>query len=374
MRNRIKNTILIALGAGIFVACTPQTKLDKLKEKRKELKAEVAEIDEQIKGMDIKKEIILPLVRAKKARVGSFIHQVNVQGEVSSDRTIMINAEANGIIESIKVREGQKVNKGQVLAEIDTEILASNIDEIKTRLEFAEYNYEKQKELNDRGVGTEFELEQASNQLKTLKSQLSTLKTQRSKAIVKAPFAGVVDEILTNEGEMTGMQSPLLRLVNNKEVEVTADISEHYYTKINVGTNAKAYFPTLKDTIDLKINSLGNFIHPTNRTFRVKARINDNERLLPNMLADLYITDLRLDSTLVVPAKGLLKSQKNEDYIFVLEKKGENYKTKQVYVEIISRYKGEAAIKVIGGKVSAGDMIVVEGGRGITDEDIVNTL
>jgi RND family efflux transporter MFP subunit len=374
MRNRIKNTILIALGAGIFVACTPQTKLDKLKEKRKELKAEVAEIDEQIKGMDIKKEIILPLVRAKKARVGSFIHQVNVQGEVSSDRTVMINAEANGIIESIKVREGQKVNKGQVLAEIDTEILASNIDEIKTRLEFAEYNYEKQKELNDRGVGTEFELEQASNQLKTLKSQLSTLKTQRSKAIVKAPFAGVVDEILTNEGEMTGMQSPLLRLVNNKEVEVTADISEHYYTKINVGTNAKAYFPTLKDTIDLKINSLGNFIHPTNRTFRVKARINDNERLLPNMLADLYITDLRLDSTLVVPAKGLLKSQKNEDYIFVLEKKGENYKTKQVYVEIISRYKGEAAIKVIGGKVSAGDMIVVEGGRGITDEDIVNTL
>ncbi len=374
MRNRIKNTLFVALGAGIFVACTPQTKLDKLKEKRKELKAEVAVIDEQIKGMDTKKEIILPLVRAQKARVGSFIHQVNVQGEVSSDRTVMINAEANGIIESIKVREGQKVNKGQVLAEIDTEILASNIDEIKTRLEFAEYNYEKQKELSDRGIGTEFELEQASNQMKTLRSQLSTLNTQRSKAIVKAPFSGIVDEILTNEGEMTGMQSPLLRLVNNNEVEVTADISEHYYTKIKEGTRAKAYFPTLKDTIDLEISSLGNYIHPTNRTFRVKAKINENERLLPNMLADLYITDLMLDSTLVVPAKGLLKSQKNEDYIFVLEKKGDNYKTKQLFVEIISRYKGEAAIKLIGGNVSEGDMIVVEGGRGITDEDIVNTL
>ena len=207
-----------------------------------------------------------------------------------------------------------------------------------------------------------------------MKSQLSTLKTQRSKAIVKAPFSGVVDEILTNEGEMTGMQSPLLRLVNNKQVEVAADISEHYYTKIKEGTLAKAYFPTLKDTIDLKITSLGNFIHPTNRTFRVKARIDDNERLLPNMLADLYITDLTLDSTLVVPAKGLLKSQKNEDYIFVLEKKGENYKTNQIFVEVISRHKGEAAIRLITGKVSQGDLIVVEGGRGITDKDIVKTL
>ena len=156
MRNKVKNTALIALGAVIFVACTPQTKLDKLKEKRKELKAEVAEIDARIKELDTKKEIILPLVRAKKARVGSFIHQVNVQGEVSSDRTVMINAEANGIIETIKVREGQRVSKGQILAEIDTEILSSNIQELNTRLEFAEYNYEKQKELNDRGVGTEY--------------------------------------------------------------------------------------------------------------------------------------------------------------------------------------------------------------------------
>lgn len=374
MKKRIKNIILVALGAGIFIACTPQTKLEKLKEKRKELKAEVSEIDERIKAMDTEKEVILPLVRAKKARVGSFIHQVNVQGEVSSDRTVMINAEANGLIESIKVSEGQKVSQGQILAVIDTEILSSNIDEVKTRLEFAEYNYEKQKELSDRGVGTEFELKQAANQLNTLNSQLNTLKTQRAKANVKAPFEGVVDEIMTNEGEMTGMQSPLLRLVNNKEVEITADISEHYYTKIKEGTLAKAYFPTLKDTIDLKISSLGNFIHPTNRTFRVKASIDNNDRLLPNMLADMYITDLKLDSTLVVPAKGLLKSQKNEDYIFVLEKKGDNYKTKQVFVEVISRHKGEAAIKLITGKVSEGDLIVVEGGRGITDEDIVKTL
>lgn len=375
MKNTLKTVMVLALGVGIF-ACSPKAKLDKLEEKRKKLKTELSEIEEQIRSLDTSSnKTLLPLVRVDQARIGSFMHQVNVQGEVSSDRTVMINAEANGIIESIKVVEGQRVNKGQLLAEIDTEILSSNIQEVRTRLEFAEYNYEKQKELFDRGVGTEFELEQASNQVKTLKSQLETLQTQRSKAIVKAPFAGVIDEILTNEGEMTGMQSPLLRLVNNEEVKVGADISEHYYTKVKEGTKAKAYFPTLKDTIQLEITSIGNFIHPTNRTFRVKSLVKDNEQLLPNMLAELFITDLKLDSTVVVPSRGLLKSQQNEDYIFVLEPEGKNWKAKQVFIEVISRYKGEAAIKLKESEsIKDGAKIVVDGGRGITDGDKVRTL
>lgn len=372
MKNKLSILSFIVIGA-VIAACSPQAKLDKLKEKRAQLKTELNEIDAQIRAMDTVKETLLPLVRTGKSRMGSFIHQINVQGEVSSDRTVMVNAEANGILESIKVVEGQSVKKGQVLAEIDTEILSSNIQEVKTRLEFAEYNYSKQKELFDRGVGTEFELEQASNQLKTLKSQLETLQTQRSKAIVKAPFEGIVDEIMSNEGEMTGMQSPLLRLVNNKEVKVAADISEHYYTKVQEGTKAKAYFPTLQDTVALEITSTGNYIHPTNRTFRVQSVVKDNEKLLPNMLADLFVTDLKLDSTLVVPAESLLKSQKNEDYIFVLEKEGDNWVAKQVFVEVISRYKGEAAISTLETSLSEGAWIVTEGGRGITDGDKVRT-
>jgi len=373
MRKSIQLMLVVTLGVGV-VACSPQAKLDKLKEKRSELKAELAEIDEQIRDLDTTKTTLLPLVRSNDARVGGYIHQVIVQGEVTSDKTVMINAEANGMLESISVREGETVRKGQILARIDTDILSSNIAEVKTRLEFAEYNYEKQKELFDRGVGTEFELEQASNQLSTLKSQLSTLQTQRSKAVVRAPFSGIVDDIMMNAGEMTNMQSPLMRLVNNKVVEVSADISEHYYTKIKKGTKAKAYFPTLDDTLDLTISSVGNYIHPTNRTFRVKALVEDNELLLPNMLAEMLITDLTLDSALVVPAKGLLKSQKNEDYIFALYKEGENWKAKEILVKVISRHEGEAAIQTINDDLKDGTMVVTDGGRGITDGDIVRIL
>lgn len=373
MKTTVKTVVFLTLGV-ILYSCGPQSNVDKLKEKRAKLKAEVAALDEEIRSMDTTKTTFLPLVRPGEVKIGGFKHQVIVQGEVKTDKAVIINAEANGQIKSINVTEGQKVKKGHILARIDTEILASNVQEIQTRLEFAEYNYEKQKELFDRGVGTEFELEQASNQLNTLKSQLNTLETQKSKSVVKAPFDGVIDEIFSNEGEMAGMQSPLMRIVNNKEVRISANISEHYYTKIKEGTPAKAFIPTLNDTLDLMVSSIGNYIHPTNRTFRVQANVKNNEVLLPNMLAELHVTDMKIDSAVIVPAEAILKSQKNEDYVFVLKEKDNAFAVEKVIVKVISKHKGQAAIEPISRKLQAGEKVVTEGGRGITDQDIVRTF
>jgi|SRR5690554_4726751 len=370
MRKYFKSLLVLGVISTV-VACSPDAKLDKLKSKRADLKVQLAELDEQIKSMDTTKVKMLPFVEAMKVREGTFKHKVVVQGDIETDKQAMIIAEANGLIKSIPVKEGQIVSKGQVLARIDTEILRSNIKELETQLEFAEYNLDKQEQLFERGVGTEFELKQAKNQTKALKSQLKTLKTQSSKTIVRAPYAGTIDEIVTHEGEMASAQSPILRLVNNEDVRVTGNISEHYYRTVKEGSKVEVYVPTLKDTFDLEITSVGRFINPTNRTFRVKADIKDNEDLLPNMLAEMHITDLVVDSTTIVPAAALLKTQKNEDYLFVLKKEGENYITHQLMVEILSEYQGKAAINVLENEIKEGDIVVSAGGRGITDGDRV---
>lgn len=370
----IKYSVLTLVIASLAVSCGEQSNLDKLKSKRAKLKSEIAALDAEIREMDTVKVGYLPLVKTGSVKKDTFVNNVIVQGEVKTDKEIMINAEANGIIDKIHVSEGDYVKKGQTLAQIDTEILTSNIKEIETRIEFAEYAYNKQKELKERGVGTEFELEQASNQLNTLKSQLNSIKTQRSKTTVSAPFSGFVDEIFTNEGEMAGAQSPILRLVNNDEVKLIANISENYYTKIKEGTPIKAFIPTLSDTIDLKVSAVGNFINPTNRTFRVQAIVKDNKQLLPNMLAELHITNLIIPNAIIVPSTSLLKSQQNEDYLFVIEGEEGQLKVRKQLVTILSRHKGEAAVEPIDGRLDNNVKVVTEGGRGVTNNDAVRTL
>ncbi len=367
-----RNSIIIGIiGMISIVSCQPQSELDELIAQKSKLKSELTNIEEKIRAKDTTQVEFLPLVVVDEITNDRFEHRVNVQGEVRTDEEIMINAEANGIVVALNVREGDYVKKGQALAEIDSQVLAGNVGELETSIEFAEYTYQKQQELFDRGVGTEFELKQSKNQLNSLKSQLNTLKTQKSKYTVTAPFNGYIDEIMVRRGEMAGAQMPLLRLVNNTNMRISADISEFYYTKINVGTPIRVFIPTIDAHFNLAVTSVGTFIHPTNRTFRIQADIDEHERLIPNMLAEVNVTDLVLDSVYIVPATALIKSQENKDFIFVLNESNDYPTVEYVEVEILSRYKGLAAIEPLDKDISAIRNVVVQGARGVTNGDRV---
>jgi membrane fusion protein (multidrug efflux system) len=91
---------------------------------------------------------------------------------VETDENVLVTAESQGTIRAIHVKEGQRVSKGQPLITIDSEILASTIDEVETSLEMANYMFEKQQKLMDEGVGVEIEYEQSRNQKKALGTKI----------------------------------------------------------------------------------------------------------------------------------------------------------------------------------------------------------
>ncbi|MGB0914778.1 MAG: efflux RND transporter periplasmic adaptor subunit [Crocinitomicaceae bacterium] len=321
---------------------------------------------------EVKEEKLSPLVNLQKAEIKNFTHEIRVQGNVETDKDILINAEMGGLITSIKVKEGQTVRAGQTIATIDASILSSNAEELKTQLEYAEYMLEKQEELKKRGVGSEFDFETAQNQVNSLKTKMNSLNVQRGKAVIKAPFTGVIDNVFARNGQMAGPTSPIVRLVNNSTVDIIATISEKHISNVKVGTPIRVSFPNYNDTsINLNVSNVGNYIEPTNRTFRIMSTIKNNKLLLPNMLAEVSITDLDVKGGLVVPSKSLLKDQNNVDFVYVANKKGGKYIVSKVNVEVIEKFNGDALIKT--GSIEPETMIVVEGAKGITEGDIVRT-
>lgn len=316
----------------------------------------------------------LPLVKLEDAHIKNFIHKIEVQGNVETDKDVLLNAEMGGLITQMNVKAGDKVSAGQVLAVLDGAILSSNAEEIKTQLEYAEYMLAKQEELNKRGVGSEFDYKTALNQVNSLKSRLNSLNVQRGKMMIKAPFAGTVDKIYGKVGQMAGPQAPLVRLVNNSQVDITTEISEKHFSKIKIGTEMNVHFPNFNDTsITLNVTHIGNYIEPTNRTFRVMSTVKNNKDLLPNMLAKISITDLDVAKATVIPSRAIMKSQENKDFVYVAtEKSGTEYTVKKVYVKVMERYNGEAMISA-NSKIKEGSKIVVEGAKGITEKDIVRS-
>jgi RND family efflux transporter MFP subunit len=361
----------------LLTACGgEEQKLDKLKAKKSELRAELAKVQDQITALEAGlKEGFVPLVTLADVENKTFVHKIIVQGNVETDEDVLLNAEMGGTITQVHVKEGQRVSAGQVLVTLDASILSSNMQELETQLEYAKYMLEKQEELKKRGVGSDFDYKTAKNQVDGLKSKMKSLGTQRGKSSIKAPFSGVIDKIYAKNGQLAGPQAPLMRLVNNKEINFTADISEKHLRNIEVGTPLAVRFPNYKDTVVYtSITSVGNYIDPTNRTFRVLSTLKNNKLFLPNMLAELEITDISVPNSTVVPAKAIMKAQDNSDYIYVAKKDGKGtFKLRKLTVEVVEKYNGEAMIHFVNETISSDEKIVVEGARGITEKDIVRT-
>ena len=369
----IAGLVLVSCGGAEDTSASDKT-LDALIAERDSLKILISQVNDQITALDTAAANNNPIVTAEQVVLKDFVHKIEIQGAVDSDQNAMINAEASGTIRTVHVQEGQKVSQGQALITIDASVLSFQIQEIEANLELATFMYEKQKKLMEQGVGTEIEFEQAKAQKKSLEKTIQTMRGQQGKTVVRAPFSGVIDEVMVSLGEMAAPGVPLLRLVNNKNVKITASLSENLLGKVNVGTKVDLNFPSINDTtIQTVITSKGNFIDPVNRTFRIRIDISKNEILLPNQLAKVNVTDFTKKNALVVNSEAILQDTKNNTYLYKLNKVNDSYEVIKVYVNVLKKYKGEACVEPInGGVLTEKDRVVVGGAKGITEVDIVN--
>ncbi len=322
---------------------------------------------------DKTEEVYLPLVKVWKAEKKTFEHKIKVQGTVETDQDVLLNAEMGGLVTRVHVQEGQSVRAGQVLISLDGAVLASNANEIREQLKYAEFLLSKQEQLKSRGLGTEFDYESAKSQVTALNARLRSVNVQQGKSSVVASFSGVVDKIYAKDGQVVGPQNPLIRLVNNNNVDITADLSEKHFSAVKMGTNVQVTFPNYSDTmLNLVVKNVGQYIEPVNRTFRIVTELNNNRIFLPNMLAELSITDMQVENALVIASKGIMKDQNNDDFIYVATSLGKDkYSIRKVGVKVIERMDGEAYIQVTSDKLEPGELVVTEGAKGITEKDTV---
>ncbi len=325
-----------------------------------------------------KKEDIVPLpkVSVENAAVKDFSHWVELQGTIEAPKDVMLTPVMGGTIKKIYVEEGQMVKKGQIIAIMDNDVVASNISEAQAALNNAIYNYKKQEELYTAGVGTEFQYRQAFDQKELAEKRVKSLRVQAGKAAVYAPFDGLINEVFPSEGEVGGPQAPICHIVGLEKLTVVTQISESFVNQINENTEVKIEIPSLDTLLDsVKINRIGKYINPQNRTFKVYIDIeNNNGKIVPNMITRVKIKDEAFPGATVVNNSAIQYGKDGETYLFSLSKlDSSKYVSNKLFVNGLSSYGNYTAIKKHE-EISSGDMIVIKGAEGITDKDTVQIL
>jgi RND family efflux transporter MFP subunit len=371
--------LILAVSAGLF-GCgnsseTPselqalEVKRDSLHALAMSLQLEIREVELQI--AELNPQADFTVVTAIEVESGAFEHFFEAYGEVEAKKNIVINAETMGAVKRIVAREGQRVAKGDVLLELDSDQILSNRDELVTQLDLARDVFQRQERLWQKEIGSEMQYLEAKARLESLEKSLEALDAQVNKSTIRAPFAGTVDEIFPKNGEFVGMGSPVLRLVNLDRVSVVAEISEVYVGQLSNQTPVVASFPSLDTAFELNVSRIANYINPNNRSFKIEVDLPQTRvPLKPNLLAVLKVKDYSAEEVVTIPSRMIQEDLSGRSYVYVLtgDANKKTMTTERRYLESGRAYKGLTEIKQ---GLRAGDMVVDRGSRSVKDQQEV---
>ncbi|NIJ44423.1 RND family efflux transporter MFP subunit [Wenyingzhuangia heitensis] len=371
---------LTGIATILLVACQSKTTstadiiassdLKEIKAKRISLLAEIQSLETAISKLDTVKK--LALVSTSKIKATDFYHTFEVQGNVETKQNILIQPEFSGNLKELLVKEGQKVTKGQIIAIIDDAGLKSQLAQAQASADLSQTTFDRQKRLWDQKIGSEIQFLQSKANYLAGKNQVAQLQAQLDKVNVRAPFSGVIDEIITEEGSLVSPgTTPIARIVNLNNMTITAQIPETYITSVNEGKMVKAFFPVLNTSTETKITQAGNFINPASRNFRVEMNVPKNVDAKPNMTVKLHINDYHNEKAFLIPQSIISENEDNKEYIYTIQRKGKSAIAKRTFVEI-GKTQGDE-IEILSG-LSAGDEIIVEGARSVKDNQEVSII
>ena len=257
-------------------------------------------------------------VTTLQVEAAPFDHYFTVQGNVETDRMAQVFPLTQGTVRRILVEEGQTVRKGQMLVQLDNDVVASNQNELETRLTLAKDVLARQERLWGQGIGTEVQLLEARTNVKALEESIAAFTEQVDLGSISAPFAGTVDRVFAKEGELASPARPAARLLDLDEMYVRAKVSDHYVGKVADDQRVEILVPGV-DTLLSSIGRVGSYIEPANRTFEIVVPIEGDHGLLPNQFVSLRINDLHLDSAIALPSSLILQDREGKDFVYRIE-------------------------------------------------------
>lgn len=339
--------------------------LKELREKRSEVDAQklVLEealelLDQQIAKLDTVSQKALVSVLTLKDTV--FTHFLEVQGEVTTKENLIIYPQYSGVLIDLYVKAGQHVRKGQVLGKIDDGGLGQQVAQMEAQLALAKTTYERQKRLWDQKIGSEIQYLQAQTNMISQQKNVSQIKEQLAKTMIIAPFSGIIDQIITDRGQVVGPGQGLMRIVNLSDMYVTSTVPETYIGKLHKGTAVEVYLSSLGKTYSGNIRQISNNINPANRSFAIEIDLENTENLLrPNQVAKLKIIDYKNDTSIVVPSNIIKEDADGNKYVYVVTDKTENSGVAKKTILQLGQT-AENVTEIMKG-LSSGDVIVAEG-------------
>ncbi|NVL92664.1 MAG: efflux RND transporter periplasmic adaptor subunit [Desulfobacterales bacterium] len=323
---------------------------------------------EEAKKAAMKKEVPAVKVITLTLRPSRLIDKINLPAQVEPYDEVWVKAEVSGQVVKVLVKEGQRVEKGQALVQLDERDYRSRLARIEANYKLAKLNYSRTEALVKKKITAPTKLDEIEAQLKDLGAQRKEARLALSRTRITSPLSSLLNRIEAKEGDYLAVGDPVAQILEIDHVKVTVGVPESDVAAIFDLEEADVIIEALgKRRVKGKKVFLSRQPRSLARLYDLELRVpNPDGRILPGMFARVGLVKQVFEQALAVPLYAVI-TQGDERFVFV--EKGGRAERRSVKLGVLVGWEVQ-----ISSGLKPGEKVIVVGHRLLDDGQAVEVI
>jgi membrane fusion protein (multidrug efflux system) len=295
-------------------------------------------------------------VEVAKIERATVNEEVEALGTLAADESVVIAPEIAGRVIALGFKEGERVEKGQLLVKLDTAILDAELKQLQADLSLARDTFQRNQSLVQRGAGTQVALEQATAQLASSEAKVQLSQAKLAQSAMMAPFSGVVGLRSVSFGDYVSVGKTLITLTNIDPIKVDFRVPEIFLAQVKLGQPISLKVDAVPGrNFQGRIFAVDPVVDVNGRAIKLRATVPNGDLVLkPGLFTRITIVVDRRENAMLVPESAIVPDGIGK-IVYIVD----NGKAKRIAVELGKRLPGK--VEIVKGLTP--QMIVVSSGQ-----------
>jgi len=279
---------------------------------------------------------------------------------LEAESEVQVYSQAARLVTELLVEEGDQVARGQPLLRLQDAEQRSNLSRVKSQLEKARREHQRQTSLFERELISEQAFNEAVYELEQLELSFADAQRELSYTEVRAPISGIVTNRLVNLGDHITINQHLFDIVDFDTIVARIYVPERELKRLSTGQKARLFSDSLGgEARHGQVKRIAPIVDPRSGTVKVTVGIPRYQGLLPGMYVEVELVIDTHAEALLVPKRAVVYDNERA-FVFRLT---EEMKVERLPIE--ARLEDRDFIEPVTGRLEAGDRIVVAGQAGL---------
>ncbi len=307
-------------------------------------------------------------VEAAPVIIDTVVDSIHAVGTLRANEAVVVSPEIAGRIDSFAFSEGDRVSQGDVLVELDSEILRAEMAKAESDLTLAEANRERAMTLAKQGTGTLRARDEAVAAFRVAQADRELARARLGKATIAAPFSGILGFRTVSVGAYVTPGDTLVGLADIDPIKVDFRVPELVLSEIRRGQSIRVLVDAVPGAaFDGTVYAIDPVVDENGRAIRMRAEVpNPDGILFPGLFARVQILAARRENAVLVPESSVF-ARGGGQYVFRVV----DGKAALTQVKLGQRRPGE--VEIVEG-LSAGDVVITAGHEKVRDKGAVDVL